>query len=300
MTSESFERKTIQLGDLSYPVLEAGEGPLVVCLHGFPDNYESFQNQIMPLAEAGYRVVCPMLPGHDPGNQRKSGSNNPVYCTGEIIALIELLLEEQPVKQCHLVGHDWGAVLCYMVAVKRPDLLASLMVISIPFNISLTRVVLRAPSYAINAWYMGFFQMKGLADVLVRRNNYAFLEYLYRSWGPTDWPNFDQHIASVKRTFAQPGVLTAALSFYRNSIVGLNRVSWQWKRALQSDVEVPTLAVRGEIDNCIPEHAWDLVSPKSFRKGLTLEVLPGVGHFAQLEQPEMVNTLLLKWLKQNE
>jgi len=163
-------RQEISVDDRPYPVIAAGEGPLVVCLHGFPDNYESFQHQIEPFVSAGYRVVCPMLPGYAPGTEPVSGTNTPIYAADKIIAVIEVLLKDAGEQKCHLVGHDWGALTSCLVANKRPDLLSSLAVLSIPYNVNLQRVILRCPSYAINAWYVTFFQLKWFADWWVKRN----------------------------------------------------------------------------------------------------------------------------------
>ncbi len=181
-----------------YPIIEAGQGPLVVCLHGFPDNYETYQHQLEPIASAGYRIVCPMMPGFSIGNQPSKGSNTPVYACNEIIALIEGLLSETDGKKCHLVGHDWGALISYMVAAKRPDLLNSLVALSIPYNVSLPRVILRCIPYISNSWYVTFFQLKGFADWWVTRNDYKFIEMLYRTWCPT-WNDFDERVASAKK-----------------------------------------------------------------------------------------------------
>ena len=245
-----------------YPVIEAGEGPLVVCLHGFPDNYESFQHQIEPLVAAGYRVVCPMLPGYAPGTESVKGSNTPIYAADTIIALIEVVLRDHGEKKCHLVGHDWGALVSYMVAAERPDLLASLASLSIPYNVNLQRVVLRCPSYGLGAsWYVSFFQLKGLADWWVRRKNLKFIDMLYRTWCPT-WNQYDERVASAKETLKAPGVLKACLSYYRNSLFGLNAASFRFRRLFNGRITVPTLAIRGEVDGCIPEVAWELLSPK--------------------------------------
>ena len=73
-----------------YPVIEAGEGPLVICLHGFPDNYESFQHQLEQFAAAGYRIVCPMMPGFASGTENTSGSNTPVYARVANVAITNL------------------------------------------------------------------------------------------------------------------------------------------------------------------------------------------------------------------
>jgi pimeloyl-ACP methyl ester carboxylesterase len=106
-------------------------------------------------------------------------------------------------------------------------------------------------------------------------------------------------LASVKETFAAPGVLKSSLSYYRNSIFGLNPASFKFRRLFNGRIEVPTLGVRGEVDGCMPEVAWELISPKSFRNGLTLEVMPGVGHFPQLEDPRWISNRLLEWFEQH-
>ena len=298
MLPEIARKNEIQVDNRPYPVIEAGEGPLVVCLHGFPDNYESFQHQIEPFVAAGYRVVCPMLPGYAPGTEPETGSNTPVYATEKMIRVIEALLKESGEEKCQLVGHDWGTLTSYMVANQRPDLLQSLAVLSIPYNINLQRLILRCPSYALPAWYVTFFQLKWLADWVVRRKNWKFFDLLYRNWCPT-WENYDDRLVSVKETFDQPGVLKSALSYYRNCLFGLNPASFRFRRWYNGQIEVPTLGIRGEVDGCMPEVAWEMNSAKSFRRGLTLEVMPGIGHFPQLEDPEWMSARLIRWFRQN-
>ena len=291
-------KKDLTVNGRSYPVIEAGEGPLVVCLHGFPDNYESFQYQLEPFAAAGYRVVCPVMPGFAPGTENASGSNTSVYAVDEIIAVIEALLSASGEEKCHLIGHDWGALVAYMVAHERPDLLRSLTALSIPYNVNLQRVLLRCPSYALNSWYISFFQLKWLADWVVRRNNFKFFDLLYRTWCPT-WENYEDRLASTKETFKAPGVLKWTLSYYRNCLFGLNPASFKFRRLFNGRITVPTLAIRGEVDGCMPEVAWEQMSPKSFRNGLTLEVMPGIGHFPQLENPQWISERLIGWVKQH-
>jgi pimeloyl-ACP methyl ester carboxylesterase len=298
MLPEIAKKKDLIVNGRTYPVIEAGEGPLVVCLHGFPDNYESFQHQIEPFVAAGYRIVCPMMPGFAPGTQPSSGANTPVYAVSEMIAVIECLLSESDEKKCHLVGHDWGALISYMIAHERPDLLFSHAALSIPYNVNLQRVLLRCPSYVLNSWYISFFQLKWLADWVVRRNNFKFFDLLYRTWCPT-WKNYEDRLASTKEAFKAPGVLKWTLSYYRNCIFGLNPASFKFRRLFNGTITVPTLGIRGDVDGCIPEVAWNVMRPKSFPSGLTLELMPGIGHFPQLEDPEWVSERLIRWVRQH-
>jgi pimeloyl-ACP methyl ester carboxylesterase len=143
-----------------------------------------------------------------------------------------------------------------------------------------------------------FFQLKGLADWWVKQNNWKFIDMLYRTWCPT-WKNYDDRLASTKETLKAPGVLKSCLSYYRNSLFGLNSASFKFRRLFNGTITVPTLCIRGEVDGCMPEAAWEQVSPKSFRNGLTLEVMPGVGHFPQLENPQWISERLVRWVKQH-
>jgi pimeloyl-ACP methyl ester carboxylesterase len=294
-------KKTYTVHGREYPVIEAGEGPLVVCLHGFPDNYETWQGQIEPLVAAGYRIVCPVMPGFAPGTENTSGSNTSVYAVDELIAVIEALLGSSDEKKCHLVGHDWGALVAYMIAHERPDLLHSLTALSIPYNVNLQRVLLRCPTYVLNSWYISFFQLKWFADWVVRRKNFKFFDLLYRLWCPT-WDNkesSEERLASTKASFSAPGVLGWTLSYNRNCIFGLNAASFRFRRIFNGVIKVPTLGIRGEVDGCLPEVTWNMVRPKSFPNGLTMERMPNVGHFPQLEDPEWVSKRLIRWVGEN-
>ena len=90
MLPDIANKTTLDVSGRPYPIIEAGEGPLVVCLHGFPDNYESFQYQIEPFVAAGYRIVCPMMPGFASGTENTSGSNTPVYARVANVAITNL------------------------------------------------------------------------------------------------------------------------------------------------------------------------------------------------------------------
>jgi pimeloyl-ACP methyl ester carboxylesterase len=133
---------------------------------------------------------------------------------------------------------------------------------------------------------------------VVRRNNFKFFDLLYRTWCPT-WKNYEDRLESTKESFKAPGVLTWTLSYYRNCIFGLNAASFKFRRLFNGRITVPTLGIRGEVDGCIPEVAWNMIRPKSFPNGLTLELMPGVGHFPQLEDPQWISERLIRWFKQH-
>lgn len=299
MLTDRAIKRLIKADQYEHPVIEAGEGSLVVCLHGFPDNYETFQHQIGPVVEAGYKIVCPMLPGLTPGVQHPSGRTSPVFACDALISFIEELQRENGQTKCHLVGHDWGAAVAYLIAGKRPDLLKSLTTLCIPYNTSLFRTLLRCPGYTINAWYITFFQLWWIAEYFIGRKNFRFIDMLYRTWCPP-WKDYDDRLTSAKKTLGEPGALRGALGYYRNSIFGLNAESFRFRSMFRSNIEVPTLALRGEHDQCIPDIAWEQISVRRFRDVLSLQMVENTSHFPQLENPDRVNQLLMNWLDEHD
>jgi pimeloyl-ACP methyl ester carboxylesterase len=113
---------------LRFSAFEDGSGPLVLCLHGFPDNYHSYDQQIPTLVDAGYRVVVPMMRGYEAQSQPADGDYHLNLMVEDVLTWVDQLGEEK----VHLVGHDWGAVIGYLTANTVPDRLLSLTTFAIP------------------------------------------------------------------------------------------------------------------------------------------------------------------------
>jgi pimeloyl-ACP methyl ester carboxylesterase len=102
----------------------------------------------------------------------------------------------------------------------------------------------------------------------------------------------------AKERFSLP--VRGALGYYRNSLFGLNSASFQFRSMFRANIDVPTLALRGEHDQCIPDVAWEQISVRRFRKEISLNVVQNASHFPQLENPDAVNELLIRWLSEHE
>ena len=122
------EKITLQLGKLKFSALVAGSGPLVLCLHGFPDNANSWRHQLPALAASGYRAMAVTLPGYEPSNQVAAGDYSLHSLAREVIALVDDLGEQK----AHLVGHDWGAAIAYTAGSFTPHRILSLSNIGVP------------------------------------------------------------------------------------------------------------------------------------------------------------------------
>ncbi len=286
---------TLKNGRLSFSAIEAGEGPLVLCLHGFPDNYHSYDQQIPALVNAGFRVVIPMLRGYEPQSQPSNGD----YHLNKMVEDVQGWINQLGAKKAHLVGHDWGAVIGYLTANTAPELLHSLTTLAIPPLQDLSVAIRNNPKQLLLSWYTLFFQLRGLSDWWVERSDWKFIEQLWHRWSPT-WKIPQTTLASVKHTFAQPGVKKAALTYYRHSFDNRSAQSKEIATTRALPTNTPTLAIAGWEDGCMSAKLYDSpLHARHFSAGLKIERINGAGHFLHQEQPELVNELLLSWIIQH-
>jgi len=259
--------------------IDEGAGPLVMCLHGFPDHEGSFAAQRPALLDAGYRVVCPRLRGYEPSSQPGDGDYSVRAHAGDVLAWLDALGAER----AHLVGHDWGSVIAQAVARLAPARLLSLTIAAVPPIPALFRALPRHPRQSYLSWYIGLFQTP-LAERALRRDDYALIERLWRSWSPT-WRFEPGALEEAKSVFRLPGVPRAAIELYRQFA---RELPWWWRAP---KLGVRTLALSGRHDGCI--------DPALFREAareveVHLEI--DAGHFMHRERPERVNAALLEWL----
>lgn len=276
--------RVLQHGPLRFSALERGSGELVLCLHGFPDHARSYRFQLEALSDR-YRVIAPMMRGYEPSSQ--SGD----YAVPTLALDVLAWLDELGVERCHLVGHDWGAIVAHVVALIAPQRLTSLTTVAVPHPGRIARELLqKRPSQLSLSWYIAFFQLRGVADWALERDDWAFLDMLWRRWSPS-YTLPQEERRALKRVFAQPGVKQAALGYYRALPGTFLRPAFQ--RLLAQRVSVRTLAITGAEDRCMDTRLYDdLLHARDFPAGLRVERIERAGHFVHLEQPERVNALL--------
>jgi pimeloyl-ACP methyl ester carboxylesterase len=284
------EHLSFQHGELVFTAKAMGEGPVVICLHGFPDNAGSFRHQLPALAEAGFRAISVTLRGYERTSIPENGDYSVEAIAADICAVIDQL-DPGPV---HLVGHDWGAAIAYTAAAKAPQDFKSLTTMAVPHAGRFARDGLRIPRQLKMSWYMGFFNLPWVSDWAVRRRDYAFIRNLWRNWSP-GWSPEPAVLESVVDTLSQPGVLSAALGYYRAAL-SLSALLASADEA-HYPVPVPTLALSGERDGCIASDVFEqLTIVSDFPQGVKFHRVAEAGHFLHQEQPEVVNSLLIEWL----
>jgi len=286
-------------GNLKFTALTCGfetnpAGQVVFCLHGFPDNANSFRLQLPALADAGYRVIAPTLRGYEPSSQPPDNDYSFVALARDVVAWIDDLGEDK----VHLVGHDWGAGIAYVAGALAPERFHSLTTIAVPHAARFADGIRKVPGQLAKSWYMMFFQLRGIAETFIERNDWSLIRKLWKDWSP-GYNLSEETWADLRTTFAAPGVKTAMLGYYRHN--ASPRVLMGWKKTEASSlttVPVRTLAITGADDGCIDTRLYDYVFlEEDFPSGFRVERIEQAGHFTHLEKPEEINRLLLDWLK---
>lgn len=269
---------------------------VVLCLHGFPDNDRSYRFQRPALEEAGFSVVTPLLRGYEPTSQPSDGDYSVSAMADDVMALLDGL----GVHRAHLVGHDWGAVIAYVAAARAPERFESLTTLAIPHPGRLVGALRHAPSQLRKSWYMSFFQLRGLSEWALERDDWALVRGLWRAWSPSFELPQDEW-AALRSTFSAPGVKRAMLAYYRQNtsptaMLGIKKTSFNTLKT----IPVRTLAITGAEDGCMDtrlhDHTFD---DADFPCGFRVARIEGAGHFVHQERPEAVNAMLLDWLAQS-
>ncbi|MBN8751800.1 MULTISPECIES: alpha/beta fold hydrolase [Variovorax] len=260
---------------------EIGEGPLVICLHGFPDSPDTWADAARQIASDGYRVVSPFLRGYGPAGSASDGCYMAWAGAEDIAALIGHLGE----KQARLIGHDCGASVAHAVAAVHPELVSQLVTMSVPHGRALFSALVSDQAQQRRSWYVFFF-LSPLAELGLQHDDYALIERLWKDWSPGHAVPMD-HVRSVKAMFSEGETLKNALSFYRQTHLP-SHTQTGWAAAAdraRAMISVPTLYLHGANDNCIGatvSEGVDQMFTGPFRRVL----VPKAGHFPHLENPQ--------------
>lgn len=315
------QTRLIQTDGLKQQVLEAGEGPLVLLIHGFPELGISWRAQVSALAEAGYHAVAPDMRGY--GGTDKPGETQAhtiLHLVGDMVDLVRALGE----KECVVVGHDWGAPVAWHCALLRPDVFKAVFGLSVPFQPRRSKGPPTPAMAAISRrlgrgeLYMNQFQAPDAhrifeADVAtaLRKGFYAydgatpdadqstgfiapghdFISEVTDAATLPPWMSPD-HFQEYVAAFSQGG-FKGPLDWYR--CLDLN---WSLTAFLQDQrIAVPAFFMVGERDpvrHYAGQHEAGLKDWAPDLRGSV--VVPGAGHWLQQERPAEVNTALLGFL----
>jgi epoxide hydrolase 4 len=274
------------LGDVRLHYVEAGEGPLVLLLHGFPQFWYQWRHQIPALVEAGFRVVAPDMRGYNLSDKPLGVRAYRVELLARDVERLILACGEQTAV---VVGHDWGAIAAWIAAMRHPERVEKLAILNVPHPARSLDGLL-SPMQLLRSSYVFFFQIPRLPEEVIRAGDFALLRSVFRSDPVQPEALTAEDIERYIEAIAQPGVLTASLNYYRALLRNPREM-----RALLQRVEAPVLVIWGEKDRFLsrrlaePPRLW---VPNLIR----VKRLPDASHWVAEDRPLEVNTLLLDFL----
>jgi pimeloyl-ACP methyl ester carboxylesterase len=282
---------TVEANGLTFAYLQAGSGPLALCLHGFPDSAHTFRQLLPALAGAGYHAVAPFQRGYAPTAVPADGA----YQTGGLAADANALHEALGGSgDAVLIGHDWGAAATYAAAAHEPSRWRRAVAMSVPPWAAMASGFLDYDQLK-RSFYMFLFQTP-LAETAVSADGMAFLDRLWADWSPGYDATAD--LEYVKACLREPENLTAALGYYRTMFGSSAHVAAYAaeQRAARRTGERPVLYLHGGADGCLAAGRTQDVE-RHLPPGSRAEIVPGAGHFPHLERPAAVNALIMDWLR---
>jgi pimeloyl-ACP methyl ester carboxylesterase len=285
---------TIRANGLEFGLLEAGGGPLALCLHGFPDTAHTWRYLLPELATAGFHAVAPFMRGYAPTAVPDDGRYDIGALAGDAGALHEVLGGD---GHAVLIGHDWGAETAYAAAALAPDRWRRLVTLAVP-PAALDQVLFSDYEQLKRFFYIFLFRdTPGLAEEIVAADGMAFIKRLWQDWSP----GFDaaESVQQVRESLGNPASLSAALGYYRApqaAVAPSGEGPYEaGTQAAAPRAPQPTLYLHGSADGCI---GADLVRDAGRHLGPNSEmkVVQDVGHFLHLEEPGQVNEHILAWV----
>jgi pimeloyl-ACP methyl ester carboxylesterase len=310
------ERRVATNG-ITLNVAEAGEGPLVLLLHGFPESWYSWRHQFAPLAAVGYHVVAPDMRGYGKSDKPAEITD---YCQSEVVADIIGLIPALGYETAIVIGHDWGAPTAWATALNHPDKVRAVGGLSVPFmpRSPVQPMPMMREMFKGQFFYQLYFQEPGVAEAEfeadIRR---SLRRFLILGGGETDLATLpvrgehDDMLSGLPEPETLPAWLSEEdLDFYaaeftrsgmRGPINYYRNHDLYWERTANAPMSIqqPAMFVAGANDGVVMMAAPAIEMMPHFVTDLRVNaMIPGIGHWTQQEAPEAVNAHILDFLKQ--
>lgn len=287
--------RTVSANGCRFHIAEAGDGPLVLMLHGFPEFWWAWRNQLASLPEAGFRAVAMDLRGFG-GSDKPPRGYDLVTAAADAAGLIRALGEANAV----VVGHDWGGLIAWSLAAYYPKVVRRLAIVSMAHPLRLRHAPLTDPlGQGRRSGYAFGFQLPRRPERLLVQDGAARVGQLLDAWSAPGWP--DRETArTYQRAMRVPSVAHSALEYQRWFVRSVLRPDgMRYSRRMRAAILAPTLHLHGALDTCVlPQTARG--SGRYVDGAYRWRVIDGAGHFPHEERPGAFDTELIGWLADPE
>ena len=283
--TDSYEHVYLETNGIHLHVVTAGDssGKPVVLLHGFPEFWYGWRRQIPAMVTAGYRVIVPDQRGYNLSDKPKGVKS---YRMAELCRDMLGLLDHFGIEKTNLAGHDWGAAVAWELAINTPQRIERLAILNVPNPTVMLDTLRKSVRQMLKSWYIGFFQIPGLADWVLRINDYSATRRMLAFSGKAGTFS-PENMAEYKQAWAQPGALSAMINWYRAAFRERSKLNTNVR------VQVPTLVLWGKRDVALSvEMAQESIELCDNGRLVTFE---NATHWVQHDEAEEVNRQLIEF-----
>ena len=291
-----FRSQFADVNDIRLHYVSAGQGELIMFVHGFPEFWGAWENQLIEFGKH-YQAVAPDMRGY---NLSSKPDGIEAYNVKHLINDLQGLAAHLGFQKFSLVAHDWGGAVAWSAAIRYPECIEKLVIINSPHPAVFARELLNNPDQQAASQYMLLFR-SSKAESVLSENNYARLMDMVTQFG-SKWDMSDEVRQKYIEAWSQPGALTGGLNYYRASplypptsvedeenIKGILNLPPE-----MLSVKVPTLVIWGEKDRALL--TGNLKGMETYVEDLAVERIPDASHWVSHEQPERVNKLIRDFL----
>ena len=277
----------VQANGLRFRTMVDGppQGHMFILLHGFPEGAESWSRQLSALAKAGFLAVAPDLRGYGLTDAPEGKES---YAIDHLVDDVAALIGAFGREAAHVAGHDWGAVVAWFFAARRPEMTRTLTVLSVGHPAALAAASRDDEDQQNRSRYVELFLLEGKAEHVLADDDYRRLRQMY-SIGPNPEAVPKAVVDHFTRSLARPGRLTAALNYYR---ANLSSGGAAWGRLADiGPITMPTALLWGDQDPALGRLGAETTG-SHVDGDYRLVVLEGAGHWLQFERPDDVSRAL--------
>ncbi len=292
-SEDKFEHKFADVNNVRLHYVAAGRGKLIIFLHGFPEFWYAWKQQLIEFGR-DYLAVAPDMRGY---NLSSKPAEVEQYRMKYLIEDIRALIEHLDYKKCFLVAHDWGAGVAWPFAIRYPDYLDKLIIINGPHPVTFTRELRDNPQQQKASRYI-LVHRTPEAEQILSRDNYGELAKSLLQDGLKQGYFTEEDSKAYLAAWSQPGALTGGLNYYRAARLGPFTGEGDHMLSMDSSlftVKVPTLVIWGEKDKWLLP--GNLNGLEKYVPNLTIKRVPDGSHWVVHEKPELVNSYIRQFIE---
>ena len=263
----------------------------ILFLHGFPDCWISWKNQINFFCHNKYRCVALSTRGYVDSTKSSDISD---FVVSKLIDDVKETISFLGVESIVLVGHDWGGLIASSFAAKYPDMVKKLVVLNFGLYPIFSNLLLSNPKQFLRSWYIFFFQLPFLPELNLKMGDYVPLELMFQTELEEKGKSITNDELNLRKFYcSQPGTLNSMINYYRGLFHNVNDSLSGGKKEFR--IKVPSKFIWGEADKYLIVENLDGLD--KYIDDVTVVKIPNAGHFVQLEAPDEVNNEILSFIK---